>query len=84
MNCPFCGKEMEKGYILTNAFSYIWLPESASPNHFPLDTDKVKSLNGIVVKKFTFGFKNRKIDTDICRGCKKGIFSYDENATRFI
>lgn len=84
MNCPFCGKEMEKGRIPTNAYEVMWLPESVSKPQFFIDNDKLKRLNGIVIKKFTFGMKNRKIDADICRNCKKGIFSYDENATLFV
>ena len=84
MKCPFCGKEMEKGFIPTAAYSCVWLPESAFPFQLLLDTDKVKSLNGIVVKGFQLSMRKRKIDAEICRECKKGVFSFDQDATMLI
>lgn len=66
MQCPYCGKEMVKGYIYGDRYRLKWLPE-----------DK-KLLMGIWanggVSLGTAGILGRpKVETYMCESCKKLI-----------
>ncbi|WIV13046.1 PF20097 family protein [Proteiniborus sp. MB09-C3] len=76
MNCPYCNKEMEKGYISDNRrYKMLWLPEGTG---FFLRTEKnIKKHNGMIISK------SHLLEWDnpvayACRICKKVIIEYED------
>ena len=84
MNCPVCGKEMEKGYIPTGLDpGLFWLPEDAKRPFF-IDNDILAKRNGVALAVPRLHRKEAKVDAFLCRSCSKCLLSYDENASLFV
>jgi len=83
MNCPNCGVEMEKGYIVGRKDSgFPWYPENEKWTRLVFSEKSVAKRNGLILGKdgqfleSTLSLKNAMLDTYICRECRKGVFSY--------
>ena len=76
MNCPYCGKDMEKGYIKSSR-RLFWSRggelETVDENDLKLSKGFLKSLKGFFV-----GFS---VESEYCKDCKKIIMEVrEENA----
>lgn len=74
MKCPFCGNDMEHGYIYgVQRIGFPWYPDGTKP--LPYIPDFRAKKKGVIC----FGkkdFEPCKFDTlsmYVCRSCKKGI-----------
>lgn len=63
--CPYCGKEMELGYIPQGRFSLKWIPEEK--NKGPLLTWFPKGI------KLTDLYSNGTVESFYCNDCEKII-----------
>jgi len=69
MKCPYCGEEMERGFIQTggNSWKIFWN----------------KNMRGVMGLSHDYTFKNSllhpEIETFRCEKCKKFIIRYDED-----
>ena len=72
MNCPYCGKEMERGIIPQERNGcFYWLPYS-NFDFFFATRKNIKKAGGIIIKEpLTDGY----MFADVCRSCGKGIFT---------
>ena len=34
MKCPYCGKEMDKGFFYSSKWDYTWTPEGKKPHYW--------------------------------------------------
>lgn len=72
MQCPFCGTEMEKGFIygLRNC-GLLWLPfgEKLPPI---LTENAIKKRNGLLlgIKPFS---ENTQLEFYVCKNCNTGV-----------
>lgn len=85
MDCPFCGKPMEKGSILNNSMGVgiIWIPEGKKRPWGRTDA-KVLAINGLVLSEpfyraepFYKVAEVINLTCYVCRDCGKGIFNFD-------
>ena len=82
MNCPDCGAEMEKGYIIGRKNAGMpWYPENEKWTAV-FSEKSMEKRNGLLLGKegefpmSTLSLKNAMLETYICRKCRKGVFSY--------
>ena len=82
MKCPYCGEEMEKGTIYGRKDAGLpWYPENEKAPAW-ISESAVAKRNGLLLGKdgifpqSTLSLKNAKLETHICRKCRKGIISY--------
>ena len=72
MNCPYCGCEMEKGYITSDARSIAWRKENFESAIVSKNSDGVQ-----LSKKFIGACT---IDNSYCcKNCKKIIIDFSLN-----
>ena len=74
MNCPYCGKPIEKGTISGRRdFGHVWFPEDV---RYPLMLSKsvVEKKKGILLNEPTV--IRPGLTAYICRECKKGVFEF--------
>lgn len=71
MKCPYCGQEMEKGYITTDARSIAWRKEKYE------SALVAKGSNGIQLSRKMVGACNLD-NAYCCKSCKKIILEYSE------
>ena len=72
MQCPFCGSEMEKGFIYGRKdCGLLWLP---SGEKLPLiiTENNVKTHNGLLLGEKPFP-ENARLEFYICRECNTGV-----------
>ena len=82
MNCPICGEEMERGFLYGRKDAGLpWYPGNEKPPIY-FTENMVAKRNGLILGKEgiflenTLSVKNAKLETFICRKCRKGVFSY--------
>lgn len=89
MNCPYCGEPMEKGFMVTHVMrDILWIPQTAewAPFAFYTREEIEERYNGLVLTQGGRVFKKQHpwksvvsvAPMDICRDCKKGIYSFDD------
>ena len=73
MNCPYCGKEMDKGYIKSSRHLF-W---SRGGELETIDGDDLKLSKGFLksLKGFFVGFS---VESNYCKWCKKIIVEVKE------
>lgn len=69
MKCPYCNREMESGYIISDGRALAWRKEK-------YESAIVKQENGIQLSHSFFGAATIK-DVYCCKECKKIMFDYD-------
>ncbi len=76
MNCPYCNKEMEKGYISdSRRYRMLWLPEGTN---FFLNTKKsITKHNGIILCELPWLEWEAPV-AYACKECKKVIIEYED------
>ena len=83
MNCPNCGEQMDKGYIIGRKDSGLpWYPENEKAT-LAFSESSMAKRNGLILGKdghqfpmSTLSLENARLETFICRKCRKGVFSY--------
>jgi hypothetical protein len=65
MKCPYCGKEMENGYIPASKFALMWIPEG---ERVPT-TIFNKTKTGVNLTKVPF-WTMQKAESFYCDSCK--------------
>jgi len=83
MNCPNCGVQMDKGYIIGRKDSgFPWYPENEKPS-LAFSESSMAKKNGLILGKDgrqfpigTLSLENARLETFICRKCRKGVFTY--------
>lgn len=70
MKCPYCGEEMESGFIKSGRSIYWGKDEMVDPIYYP---------NDIKVNKFSLGdlFRGCTVEAYHCSSCKKIVVSYE-------
>ena len=63
MNCPKCGKEMEKGTLTAGGRLVQWRPDEGSSG-------------SVTICKFSLSFSPKGTPAYICRICRKVIADY--------
>lgn len=85
MNCPYCGKPMEAGWIPNAAYSVVWLPENVNQKfRLYLDTEKLEKLNGVVLRSLELRIQKRGLPAFLCRECHKVVIDYEEGQVMLI
>ena len=72
MNCPYCGKPMEKGRILRRRdFMHVWFPEGVK---LPLLLAEsiVERKKGMILNELKGSPPG--LEAYLCKDCKKGVF----------
>ena len=72
MNCPVCGKEMEKGYVQTSC-GLTWVKQKRVISLFPQEGSI--NLPGST-------FSGLAVDAFVCRTCKKMVVDYAETKSK--
>ena len=72
MKCPFCDKEMTKGFISGDGRSGVYWNEGAEKRSV---ADKIVGVGKITAAKHSL--TQFKIEADYCPACKKMIFDTD-------
>ena len=75
MQCPFCGNEMEQGFIYGRKdCGLMWLPKDEK---LPLTITEnaVKTRNGLILGKRQFP-ENTRLEFYVCRKCNMGVSKY--------
>jgi len=83
MNCPDCGAKMERGYIIGRKDSgFPWYPENEKAT-LAFSESSMAKRNGLILGKDgrqfptgTLSLENARLETYICRKCRKGVFSF--------
>lgn len=65
MKCPYCGKEMDDGYIFNGKTDIVWTPKDQKPSLFINQTREGQ----ILLKKMNY-LKGCKIKVVRCPICK--------------
>lgn len=73
MICPYCNKEMLKGFIPANKICVSWLPIGTKENFIVYNPSK---YNGIKLTNNPI-FKNEEVIAYNCSNCKKVIVDYN-------
>lgn len=79
MNCPNCGKEMERGKIITSySRGLFFLPPDGDIDAFILTKKYVIKQNGIVLDgPYNTAFPNESsFSACVCRDCRKITLTY--------
>lgn len=63
MNCPNCGKEMEKGRLTAGGYWIRWIPEGG-----------VDLVDKVTISRFSLSSKG--IPAYVCQTCRKLIADY--------
>lgn len=72
MKCPYCGKEMDEGFMVSPQFDFCWTPKDKKPRTFVNHPREYE----VMLKKRNF-FKSTKLKVYRCSNCGKEII--DEN-----
>ena len=70
MKCPYCEREMKKGYLLDREAPIQWIPEGGKPSLF-----KGTLADGAIQLGGGSYWKNYRADADYCTNCKCVILS---------
>lgn len=74
--CPYCGSEMELGYIQTERTDKIfWLPEGKKVSFF--NQSILRKMNGFLLGDHGMFGKSEQ-PAWCCRSCKKLVVDYKE------
>jgi len=79
VKCPYCRKEMEKGFVFgaSRGSGYPWLPDDRFPFYF---TRRNIIKRGGVILVESFGeWPYPTLPMHICRECRKGIVEWNNN-----
>lgn len=72
MNCPFCGDELEPGYIYGRKdCGLLWLP-AGKKAPLLVSEEAVMHQNGMILGERP-GFENTKLEYHLCRKCRKAV-----------
>ena len=72
MQCPFCGAEMEKGFIYGRRdIGLLWLPQGEKLPPM-LTENAVDKRHGLLLGKRPFP-ELTKLDYHVCRKCSTGV-----------
>jgi len=72
MICPYCNKEMEKGFIPANKSCVSWLPDGSRKSFVVYNPSK---YNGIKLTNNPI-YKSEEVIAYNCTHCKKVIIDY--------
>jgi len=72
MICPYCNKELDKGFIPANKSCVSWLPHGTRKSFVVYNPSK---YNGIKLTNTPI-FKNEEVIAFNCSHCKKVIIDY--------
>ena len=83
VNCPYCGKPMEKGFVMTHPlYAMFWLPETADTvPRIAVACSDVEEQNGVMlapggqILKREHPWKRYITAKEmyVCRACGKGV-----------
>ena len=83
VNCPYCGKPMEKGFVMTHPlYAMFWLPETADRVPRLIDRESVQEeQNGMLLapggqilkKEYPWKRIVTAKEMYVCRECGKGV-----------
>lgn len=81
MNCPICGKEMERGKLLAcGSRGLYFLPPDGDADALILTKKYITGQNGIVLDGWHystgFAFSETELPASVCRACRKIIVEY--------
>ena len=80
MNCPVCGKEMEKGKVVTsNSCGVYFLPPDGDADAFILTAKYITKQGGVVLDgPYNTNFPNdSEFSAAICRDCRNIVKGYE-------
>lgn len=85
MNCPYCGKPMEAGFLASNRVSGIpWLPEGTEMPWFSLQGEfSIYKRGGFLLADQASARNGLTLTAWLCRDCGKGIFNIADDRTVF-
>ena len=80
MDCPYCGKPMEPGWIPgKDCFLCVpWIPESMHAKFMLPGRAKLLRDGGLILRDRPFPAAIGK-EVFICRACRKGVFSFQND-----
>lgn len=79
MNCPVCGKEMEKGNVMSSGGAGIFFMPAGEPlfQGLVLDVADIEKRLGIVLDgPYLTRFHTPSVPAHICRTCRKIVVEY--------
>ena len=81
MKCPYCGKDMEDGYIYNfdRTIGVIWYPKGKLPGHF-ITAKSIKKKGGMALSSYSLRRGGSKLSSSICKSCNIGIYNIEKNA----
>lgn len=71
MNCPQCGKSMQRGYLSAGGARLLWTP---SPRKF----STLPGENDVLLQGISFTGKN-KVEAYLCTECRTVVAQYHED-----
>lgn len=75
MQCPFCGTEMEQGFIYGRRdCGLLWLPLGEKMPYM-ITKNAIKARNGLLLGERPFP-ENTKLEFFICRKCNAGLSKF--------
>lgn len=75
MQCPFCGDEMEQGFIYGRRDSgLMWLPAGEKMSFF-ITEHSIKARNGLLLGQKPFP-EFTKLEFYVCRKCNAGVSKF--------
>jgi hypothetical protein len=77
MKCPYCEKQMEKGYIYNGRKDapLYWLPEDVKlPFLSIFSKEKIQKQRGLVFDGAGGFIRHSRMTAHICKSCGKGMF----------
>lgn len=74
MKCPFCGEEMEHGYLYASQrVGFPWFPDGQKPVKYIPEFNTKKKGGMVFGKEFPEAFEYDTLSLFVCRKCKKGV-----------
>ena len=69
MNCPYCGKEMESGWLTSGGRPILWTTEQRSFTAVPANRDVLLQPAALVTRK-------NQVEAHLCRTCQTVVAKY--------
>ena len=74
MKCPFCGEEMEHGYLYASQrVGFPWFPDGQKLVKYIPEFNTKKKGGMVFGKEFPEAFEYDTLSLFVCRKCKKGV-----------
>ena len=79
MNCPVCGKELEKGNVMSGGGACVFFMPEGEPlfQGVVLDATGIEERHGIILDgPYLTRFHTPSVPAHICRVCRKIVVEY--------